>query len=378
MALEPIEQFNSLIEKSKNVLLILPQSPSGDAIGSGWALYFFLEKRGVEAKLVFSDELREAERFNFLSHPKNISESISEAKEFILVFNTKYNKISNVKPEFGEEELKIFITPEKGSIDPRDFSFIPAKSKYDLVVVLDSPDKESLGKVFEENPDIFYEVPVINIDHHSNNENFGQINLVDLTASSTAEIVADIVEKNDQELLDENIANCLLAGIISNTESFQRKNTTPKSLQVAARLMDKGAKQQEIVRWLYKTQPFNMLKLWGRVMARLNWDEEMKLAWSLVTIEDFVQSRSNPKDIPFILEKIRDNYSAGDIFMVLYNEKVDMATGMIKCVKEELAKKIAHIFKGELKRDVVIFKFQGNNILEAEKEALEKLKTILL
>lgn len=374
MALEPIEQFGNLVGKSKNVLIILPQGPSGDAIGSGWALYFFLEKRGVEASLAFYDEFGEAERFNFLSRPKNISDNISEAKEFILVFNTKYNKIRKVKPEFGEDDLKIYITPEKGSIDPRDFSFIPAKSKYDLVVVLNSPDKESLGKVFEESPDIFYEVPVVNIDHHSNNENFGQVNLVDLTASSTSEVLTDVLEKIDKEIVDENIANCLLAGIISDTESFQRKNTTPKSLQIAAKLMDKGARQQDIVRWLYKTQPFNVLKLWGRVMARLNWDEEKKLAWSLVTIEDFVQSRSNPKDIPFILEKVKDNYSAGDIFMVLYNEKTDVVVGMIKCASEEMAKKTAGIFEGELKRDVVIFKVQGKNLLEVEKEALEKLR----
>ncbi len=375
MALEPIEQFGGLIEKSKNILIILPQSPSGDTIGSGWALYFFLEKKGIEASLAFCDEFNEAEKFNFLSRPKNISNNIPEAKEFILVFNTRYNKIRNVKPELGEDELKIFITPEKGSIDPRDFSFIPAKSKYDLVVIFNSPDKESLGKIFEENPDIFYEVPIINIDHHPNNENFGQVNLVDITASSTSEMLTEILEKIDGESIDENIANCLLAGIISDTESFQRKNTTPKSLQIAAKLMDKGAKQQEIIRWLYKTQPFNMLKLWGRVMARLNWDEEKKLAWSLVTIEDFVQSRSNPKDIPFILEKVRDNYSAGDIFMVLYNEKMDVVVGMIKCATEEMAKKISDILGGELKRDVVILKNQGKNILEVEKETLEKLKS---
>ena len=374
MALEPIQQLEKLISESKNVLIVLPQNPTGDAIGSGWAFYFFLEKKGIIPTLAFADEFNEVERFNFLPKPKNLSDSIAEAKEFILVFNTKFNKISNVKPEFLDDELKIYITPEKGSIDPRDFCFIPAKSKYDLIVVLDSPDKETLGKISEESPDIFYEVPVVNIDHHPNNENFGQVNMVSITASSTAEAVYEIFEKLNPALVDENISNCLLAAIISGTESFQRKNTTPKSLQIAAKLMDNGAKQQEIIRWLFKTQPFNTLKLWGRVMARLNWDEDIKLAWSLVTIEDFVQSRSNPKDIPFILEKIKDNYSAGDIFMVLYNEKADIASGMIKCSDPEMAKKLANTFGGEIKQDIVVFKIEGKNILEAEKEVLEKLR----
>jgi len=374
MALEPIQQIEKIINESKNVLILLPQNPTGDAIGSGWAFNFFLEKKGIVSTLAFLDEFKETERFNFLPKPKNISEGINEAKEFILVFKTKYNKISNVKPEFGEEELKIYITPEKGSIDPRDFCFIPAKSKYDAIFVLDSPDKETLGKVFEDNPDIFYEIPVINIDHHSNNENFGQVNVMKINASSTAEILYEIFESIDSKMIDENISNCLLAAIISGTESFQRKNTTPKSLQIAAKLMDNGAQQQEIIRWLFKTQPFNTLKLWGRVMARLNWDENLKLAWSLVTIEDFVQSRSNPQDISFILEKIKDNYSAGDIFMVLYDEKVDITNVMIKCSDLEMAKKLAGIFGGEIKQDIVAFKIQGKDILEAEKEVMEKLR----
>jgi len=376
MALEPIQQLEKLLEESKNVLIILPQNPTGDAIGSGWAFYYFLEKKGIIPTLAFVDEFNELERFNFLPRPKNISGSIAEAREFILVFNTKDNKISNVKPEFGSDELRISITPEKGSIDPRDFSFIPAKSKYDLIVVLDSPDKETLGKIFEENPDIFYEVPLVNIDHHPNNENFGQVNLVNITASSTAESIFEILEKVDSNLVDENISNCLLTGIISGTESFQRKNTTPKSLQIAAKLMDNGAKQQEIIRWLYKTQPFNTLKLWGRVMARLNLDEELKLVWSLMTIEDFVQSRSNPNDIPFILEKIKDNYSASNIFMVLYNEKSDIVNGMIKCSDPEMVKKLSGILEGIAKQDIVSFKLEGKNILEAEKETLEKIRKI--
>ncbi len=376
MALEPIQQLEKLLEGSKNILIILPQNPTGDAIGSGWAFYYFLEKKGIVPTLAFVDGFNELERFKFLPKPENISSSIAEAKEFILVFNTKYNKISNVKPEFFDDELRISITPEKGSIDPRDFSFIPAKSKYDAIVVLDSPDKETLGKIFEENPDIFYEVPLVNIDHHSNNENFGQINIVSITSSSTAEVLFDIVEKIGVEMMDEKISNCLLTGIISGTESFQRKNTTPKSLQVAAKLMDNGAKQQEIIRWLYKTQPFNTLKLWGRVMARLNLDEELKLIWSLMSIEDFVQSRSNPQDIPFILEKIKDNYSASNIFMVLYNEKTDIVNGMIKCGDPEMVKKIVGIFNGNAKQDIVNFKLEGKNIIEAEKEALEKMKKL--
>src|SRR6266568_111128 len=107
--------------------------------------------------------------------------------------------------------------------------------------------------------------------------------------------------------------------------------------------MGKGADQQKIIRYLYKTQPLHLLKLWGRVMARLFWEDSIGLAWAPVYLEDFVQSRSNPTDIPFILDKIRENYSAGKMFMVLYNETAGQVRGVIKCASSDQLKKAAHV-----------------------------------
>lgn len=374
MAIEPVQQFEKIIGQSKNILILLPQNPNGDSIGSAWAFYFFLQKTGIAATIAFSNGTTDLERFGFLPHPKNIINDLIGARDFILAFNTQYNKILGARTESTDNEFKVYITPERGAIDPRDFSFIPANFKFDLVVTLGCPDKESIGKIYEENPDIFYEIPVVNIDHHSDNENFGQINLVKINASSTSEILVETFEKFNSFSFDEVIANCLLSGIISATESFQKKNTTPKALQMAAKLMDKGADQQKIIRFLYKTQPLHILKLWGRVMARLKWDENLKLAWSPVHIEDFVQSRSDHKDIPYILEKIQDNYSAGEIFLILFNDTPDSITGLIKFNVPEKIKKAALIFGGKIKGSILEFRMEDKTIEEAEKEILEKLK----
>ena len=320
MALESIQQLEKLIAEAKKVLIFLPENPDGDAIGAGWAFYFFLEKKGIEPILAFSDKIGNAKKFDFLPHPKNISDEIVGARDFILSFSTRYNKIMGFRTEKGEEDFKIFITQEKGSIDPRDFSFIPAKFKYDLVVVLGSPDKESLGKLYESNPDVFYEMPVVNIDYHSGNENYGQINIVEMNASSVSELLAGIIEKLNSFSIDKKIADCLLAGILSATESFQNKNTTPKSLKLASLLMDLGADQQNIVKHMYKTQPFHVLKLWGRIMARLKIDEEHKITWAPVYLEDFVQSRSKPEDVSVVLSKLKENYSGGLFFLLFYSE----------------------------------------------------------
>lgn len=347
-------------------------------MGASWALHFFLKKNGIEATVVLSEKNKNFDKFSFLSKPEDLIEGLSGSRDFVLSFNTEHNKITNVRTERSQGELRIFITPEKGMIDPRDFSFIPAKFKYDLLIVIGSSDKESTGKIYEENPDIFFEVPVINIDNHAENENFGQLNIVDITASSASEIVSDILQKIDDKKIDEIISECLLAGIIDATNSFQKKNTTPKSLQIASNLMSKGADQQKIIRYLYKTQPLHLLKLWGRVMARLLWEEDLQLAWAPVYLEDFVQSRSKPSDMPFILEKIRENYSAGKLFMVLYNEKAGEVGGMIKCSSVEQAKIISKILQAKTDGDVVEIREEAGDTSEAGQRIVEKIKANFL
>jgi len=372
MSLSPQEQFKQFLEKSQDVLILIPENPSGDAVGSAWALYFFLGKKNIKATIAFSNHL--AEKYSFLPKPENIRTEISGARDFVLSFDTTYNKIHDIRTERTADKFNIYLTPEKGTLNPKDFSFILAKFKYDLVIILDSPDLEKLGKIYEKNTDLFFEVPIINIDHRSDNDNFGQINLVDITASSCSEILSIALEQNDNDLVDKNIADCLLTGIISATESFQKKNTTPRALLTAATLMDKGADQQTIIRWLYKTQPLHILKLWGRAMAKLNLDEQTKLVWTSLSVEDFVQSRSNPSDILLILEKLQENYSDGKIFMALYNDTPSSTLANIKSSNLDLLKKIAPLFNGTLKRDTLEIKLTTPNLIEAGESIAKKIK----
>lgn len=378
MGLDYPQQLDNVLKNAQRALVFAAPFSGGDSVGSAWATYFFLKKRKIDTTLVVTDDERSLERFSFLPKPEEIINSLAGARDFVLSFNTKYNNITNVRSERIDDELRIYITPEKGSIDPRDFSFIPAKFKYDLVIVLGSPDKESLGKVFEENPDIFYEVPVVNIDNHSNNDNFGQLNIVDITASSTSELVAELFEKIDGKKIDQEMAECLLTGIIDATNSFQKKNTSPKSLRIASQLMAKGADQQKIIRYLYKTQPLHLLKLWGRIMARLYWEESIGLVWAPVYLEDFVQSRSNPSDIPFILDKIKENYSAGKMFMVLFNETSGNVKGIIKSTNPDYLKVIANSIGANCLGDTCEFVEQASDTAEAGQRMIEKLKANLL
>ncbi len=375
MSLPPELQVKELIEKSANILILIPEHASGDAFGAASGIGAFLENIGKEVTIAGSGIATVAEPFGFLKPPEHILPSISGVREFILSFNTEHNDIVSVRTERGESEYNIFITPEKGSIDPRDFSFVPAKFSFDLVITVGAPDKESLGKIFETNPDIFYEVPIVTIDHHAENDRFGQVNIIDITTSSTSEIATTLLEKIDGKSLDARVAGLLLAGIVLGTESFQKKNLSPSALGAASRLMDKGADQHDIIFRLVNTQPLSLLKLWGRVMAGLKWNEERRLMWARVTPDDIVQSRSRLEDLPLILEKIRHHSSVGSLFMILSAESPTRTRALLKCHANNLLSEIAgHFPESKLRNDTLDISLPTASLEEAETIMLEKLQ----
>ena len=114
---------------------------------------------------------------------------------------------------------------------------------------------------------LFFETPVINIDHHASNTDFGQVNMVDVVAASTTEVLYHVLEamekKYNKKLITEDIATLLLAGIITDTGSFQHANTSPKSMETAAKLLDLGGRQQEIIKNIYKTKKLSTLETLG-------------------------------------------------------------------------------------------------------------------
>lgn len=378
MSLSPHQQLEQLFQTSQDILILLPSHPDGDTLSAGWALALYLEQH-EKSVTVAADSISEVKtRYPFLQEPKQVVESLSGARDFILSFNTKYNKIIGMRTEESGEEYRIYITPEHGSVDPRDFSFIPAKFKFDLVIVIGSPDKEHLGKLYEDNADIFYEAPVVNIDYHANNEHFGQINFTDLTASSCSEIVTGILEKMDQSPIGEDVSECLLAGIILATDSFQKKNTTPRALHTASHLMDCGADQQKIVRALYKTQPLHLLKLWGRIMSQLHWGASLRLVWAPVHIEDLVQSRAEASDLPSVLEKIKSHYSAGTFFALLFQESPQSMRIIFKAATPEVLPQLATIFPNAVSlHDTLTFHLSVDNFEEAEQKLTQSISTIV-
>ncbi len=127
---------------------------------------------------------------------------------------------------------------------------------------------------------------VVNVDHHHDNSAFGAVNLIVADASSTAEIVRDVLRQLDVPLTPE-IAAALYVGLVTDTGRFQYTNTTPKSLRLAAELVEAGADVHGIFRHVYETVQFAKLKLLARALERAQLFEGGRLIVSYLLRDDF-------------------------------------------------------------------------------------------
>jgi phosphoesterase RecJ-like protein len=376
MELSAKQQTVELIRASQNFLLLTHVNPDGDALGSLLALQMILTKLGKNATAVCSEPIPGA--FQYLPGKEHLSDSFSGTKDFVITVDTRETKIDKLGyknlPE--ENKLNIVITPVSGTFKPEDISSSHGQFKYDLVIVLDSPDLERLGLIYDQNTELFYETPVVNIDHHAGNDYFGKINWVDLTATSTAEILVALVESLSREkpLLDVDVATALLTGIIVDTGSFQNANTTPKSFTVAAQLVAAGAKQQEIIKWVFKTKSLATLKLWGRILAQVNEEKDSRFVWSKITQKDFSQTLAEEAASSGIIDELLK--TAPDIdFALLLSEKMDGLHGSLRSALAGVdVSAIAKIFSGGGHEAAAAFQMPGESLASKEMEILQRIR----
>jgi bifunctional oligoribonuclease and PAP phosphatase NrnA len=127
---------------------------------------------------------------------------------------------------------------------------------------------------------------VIDIDHHHDNTRFGTVNLIVPTASSTGEVLRDVFAELGVELTPE-IAEALYIALVTDTGRFQYSNTTPKSLRLAAELVEAGADVHRIFRGVYETVQFAKLKLLARALERAQIYDGGRLVVSYLLRSDF-------------------------------------------------------------------------------------------
>ena len=315
--LKPEQQIINLLTTSQNILITFNRSWNGDTVPSALALFLFLKNLEKNVDIIV-DLSNQSQNFSFLPGYSEIKSSDESWRSFIITLSLDNALISKLNYKIIDDKVNFYITTKNGNCSAKDISSSYSDYKYDVAVVLNTPDLESLGSVYTGNIDFFFKTPIINIDCHPNNESFGQINFVDLTAVSTCETLHTIIQSQENNKINKEIATCLLAGMISETRSFKTSNITPKSLSVASQLMSYGAKLDEIVNKLYKSRNINILKLWGRVLAGLSSNTAGNLVWSSLKLSDFVETQANPIDLNEVVAELIMNTPEAKVVFIFY------------------------------------------------------------
>src|SRR6187200_2837124 len=126
----------------------------------------------------------------------------------------------------------------------------------------------------------------VNIDHHHDNPRFGDVNLIVPDASSTGEVLADVIRELGVTLTPE-IAEALYIALVTDTGRFQYANTTPKALRLAADLVEAGADVHKVFQGVYESVQFAKLKLLARALERAQVYEGGRLVISYLLRGDF-------------------------------------------------------------------------------------------
>jgi phosphoesterase RecJ-like protein len=247
---------------ARRVMTVCHRDPEADALGSALALALALEARGARVNAVCAD-------------------AVPRMYDFM--------------PQVGR-----FRTSPEPDLDP------------DLIVVCDCGDLERIGSVLTEQADLFARVPIVDIDHHVSNTGFGVVDWVAADAAATCEQVALLLPHLGLtfDALGGDLAQDLMAGLVIDTANFQHPNTTPRTLRVASELLAAGAALPAIARRIYRTKPNAQLRLFGRVLARLEASPDGRLVWSVQSDEDLAASDASPQMSEGLIDMLAQSESA--------------------------------------------------------------------
>jgi phosphoesterase RecJ-like protein len=145
---------------------------------------------------------------------------------------------------------------------------------------------------------------VINIDHHHDNTRFGDLNLVDVEASCTAEIVYDLALLLDAKITPA-IASALYVGLITDTGKFMYENTNAHTHRVAAALIDAGVDVDDTYRRLYENVPLEKLRLVARALEGIRLHCGDRLAVSNITAADYEATGAGEEMTEGVIDHLR-------------------------------------------------------------------------
>lgn len=240
--------------QTRKVVIVTHHKPDADALGSSLGLSGYLKKKGHSVTVVTPSDYPE-----FLHWMPGHPEVLALEKRNELVVSEKINKA----------EI-IFCL---------DFSALNRIESL-TEVVRNAPGKKVL------------------IDHHLQPEDFAEFVKWDVQSASTAGLIFNLIcELGDEQLIDANIADCLYAGLMTDTGGFRHSNTRYEEFQVAAALVRLGANPTKVSKLIYDTNTLERLRLMGFVLSeKLKVLPEYKTAYMTLSAEELKRFGSQTGD----------------------------------------------------------------------------------
>ena len=289
-----IEKVARQINKAKSFLITSHVNLEGDALGSALAVRYLLRALGKKAEVVMEDEC--PPEYRFLPGTKTVK------------------KLKDLK-----------------------------RIKYDVFVAVDCSD---LGRCRAVSELVDKDKPVINIDHHKSNSNFGDVNWVDSKSSCACEMIFRLF-KEMRIPVGRKEALCMYTGMLTDTGSFRHPNTTYMTHRIASELMLCGIDASVVYAHIYQSIGFEDIKLLLRAINTVKLDRENGIVYfSLKSI--FMVGRKLSFDLT---EQILNfgRMIAGVKVVVLFKENLDkpdqVRVNLRSSSKVDISK-VARIFGG--------------------------------
>lgn len=230
---QTIEAFKEILHSKTTFCLTSHIDPDGDGLGGILTLFFALQQLKKDVYMVLSGPI--GERYQFLP---------------------------------GAEAIQIGLPDH-----------LP-QNKETVLITVDAPNIPRLG--FENTAINRLNPFVVNLDHHTSNERFGDLVIMDEQASASCEVIFYLIEELKISWTSEMATNCY-AGILTDTGRFRFSNTRPQTFTAASSLLSAGAAHEKVVRVLFEEKPYSRLQLEAKVLNTMQKDGP--LAWMHCTQE---------------------------------------------------------------------------------------------
>ncbi len=240
----PVDEINALLETSRRVLVVSHIHPDGDALGSQLAFAAYLEHLGKDVVLVRDDEIP-----------------------------AKYEWLDGIDKILRYDDCKENIA-------------------FDTAVILECPNVQRVGQVAR-----FFDdrTAIITIDHHPDNDSFGDVNWTNDTASSVGEMLFEYFTEVGFAI-NASVAEQLFTAILTDTGQFRYGSTSRRTMEIAGQLIEAGAKTQKICDMVYfNLQPSRMM-LTGKVLNSIEFHNQQQICLLTLTQKMLAESEANDAD----------------------------------------------------------------------------------